>query len=394
MTKNIFLFVLPFLLMACGKTGSQETTGNSSTISAEVAKPLPRFFYQKLAGKIGDNMSIMMDITRQDTHLRGHYIYLSKKQPIQLEGTIDKNGDVNLREYVTLWGKDRAEDKVTGQFVGKMDSKGFKGLWSNGGKSFPFELAEAKEKNYAQLSYESHNKSYQAKGNEGSGTATIDYSYFQIVDCGNETAKAAINQAIMKRVLWRSWGEDSKPAANIDNMMEEFISSYRQDAKDMHMENAGEMQFSYDHILSMQVEHNGNQLLAISYFISTYMGGAHPNSGVEYDNYDLRTGNILTLDEVLVTGYKTKLLPIAEKLFREQNGLVNKSFSEEGYFDMGESTGKFTLTDNVSFQDDALLFTYSQYEIAAYAVGMPEVKVPYTAIKNLIKKEGALGWVL
>lgn len=398
MNKFLFLLGLCFMFIACEKAGNKDNQATNETADKTAAvesKPLPRFFYKKLAGKIGDNMFISMDLTRNDTALEGIYIYLSKKQPIQLSGTIDAEGNVRLAEFVTVRTKDGEDLKETGKFTGKMDNSSFKGTWSGGGKSFPFELTESKDKNYAQLSYESHIKSYKAQGNEGDGGATIDYAYCQVTDCGNEAAKTAINQSIMREILMGTDIEGKqKMYASIEEKMADYIADFRKDATELNTDNAEGMSLNYDDILSTQILYNYNHLLSISYFVSTYMGGAHPNSGVSYKNYDLHSGKILTLNDVLIPNYKSKLLPIAEKLFREQNGVGNQSLADAGYFDMDEDKGKFSLAENVAFQADGLLFTYGQYEIAAYAMGMPGIKVPYTAIKDLIKKDGALAWAL
>ena len=398
MNKFVFLLGISLTLVACSKAGDKETTGENAganNVSAAESKPLPRFFYKKLAGKIGDNMFISMDLTRNDSTLDGIYIYLSKKQPIEISGTIDGAGNVSLSEFVTVRTKEGEDLKETGKFTGKMDNSTFKGTWSGGGKSFPFELTESKDKNYAQLSYESHVKSYKAQGKEGNGGATMDYAYCQVTDCGSDAAKIAINQSIMKEILMGSDIEGKqKMYASMEQKIEDYIANFRKDAKELNIDNPEGMNLNYDDLLSTEVLYNNNHLLSISYFVSTYMGGAHPNSGVTYTNYDLNTGKILTLNDVLVSGYKSKLLPIAEKLFREQNGVGNQSLSDAGYFDMDEDKGKFSLAENVAFQADGLLFTYGQYEIAAYAMGMPGIKVPYTAIKDLIKKDGALAWVL
>lgn len=394
MNKLLFLFGLSLLCVACNKTDSKETneTGNSTSIE-EAGQPLPPLFYLKLAGKIGDNILISMDLTRKDTALFGHYVYLSKNQPLELSGTIDKAGNVKLSEFVPAPGPE-GDVKETGKFVGKIDSKGFKGTWSGGGKSFPFELTEKKDKNYAQLSYESYHNFYQAKGDEGNGTAEIGYDFFQIKEYGNEAVKTAINQTIMNRVLAGSFNEGNKKAPSVDKMMEDFIANFRKDAKEQHKENPDGMELSYSDDYEMGVEYHEHDLLCLSAYFSVYLAGAHPNSGIEYFNFDLKTGKNVTLADVLIPNYKTKLLPIAEKLFRIQNGIGNQSFEEAGYFQMGDSNGKFVLAEEVSFQPDGLLFTYQQYEIAAYALGMSTVKVPYSVIKELIKKESALGWAL
>ena len=52
--------------------------------------------------------------------------------------------------------------------------------------------------------------------------------------------------------------------------------------------------------------------------------------------------------------------------------------------------GEFELNDNFEISEKGLTFLFNQYEIGPYAIGMPEIFIPYSKMKGLIKEDGVL----
>lgn len=117
-------------------------------------------------------------------------------------------------------------------------------------------------------------------------------------------------------------------------------------------------------------------VLAIDTYIFT--GGAHPNSFRIILNFDLETGDLITLDEV-VKDYAA-FSTLAEKNFRKLKG-IEKSVSlvEAGYF-----MEDFKLSTQFALTPTGLQLFYNTYEIAPYVVGVTEFEIPYEQSKGLI----------
>ena len=126
---------------------------------------------------------------------------------------------------------------------------------------------------------------------------------------------------------------------------------------------------------------NDNNILSINIGESFYdFGAAHAQSVGNSYNFDIRTGDIITLDDILVQNYAETLNKIGESIFIETYGSEGWQFEQ----------GSFELTRDFAITPGGLLFSYDQSEIGVYAAGAPEVFIPYKDINNLIKPNGLL----
>lgn len=138
------------------------------------------------------------------------------------------------------------------------------------------------------------------------------------------------------------------------------------------------------------LEINADILYQDSLFISlastvySYTGGAHPNSGQLYRSYDLRTGERITLDEILAEGYERKLNEAAEIEFRMTKEIPpSETLKERGYW---VDEGQFSLNENFAIINKSLIFYFNPYEIAPYSMGPTELELKLTDFVNLIKE--------
>jgi hypothetical protein len=112
-----------------------------------------------------------------------------------------------------------------------------------------------------------------------------------------------------------------------------------------------------------------------------YRGAAHGGGSTETLNFDLHTGKVLGLSDILQAGYGKELKRIAEKFFIAENGNEGWDFTPGG--------GDFALAHNISFTRKGLEFVYDAYEIGPYAAGSPSMCIPWKELKKLII-EGSL----
>lgn len=138
------------------------------------------------------------------------------------------------------------------------------------------------------------------------------------------------------------------------------------------------------------LEVNSDILYQDSLFISvastiySYMGGAHPNSGQLYRSYDLRTGESIQLNDILIDDYESGLNEAAEIEFRMTKEIPpNESLKEKGYW---FEEGKFSLNENFAIINKSLIFYFNPYEIAPYSLGPTELELKLTDFVKLIKE--------
>lgn len=104
-------------------------------------------------------------------------------------------------------------------------------------------------------------------------------------------------------------------------------------------------------------------------------GAAHGMQHVEYVNFDLKAKKRLALQDVLLKGAEAKVL---DSLF-DANAMLLASHDID--------RAKLQLSDNFYYGASGIVFVYPLYELASYAEGMPELKLPYQMAKGLFKPE-------
>lgn len=116
----------------------------------------------------------------------------------------------------------------------------------------------------------------------------------------------------------------------------------------------------------------------------SYSGGIHPNYLFSSVNYDLLTGNVLSLENILTEGSSAEhlcqlvlgaLQPDAEALYSNYADVVLSRFAE------GASG-----SDGWYFSDNGLCFLFSPYEIAPYAAGRVVAEIPYAQLTGVIRE--------
>ena len=128
--------------------------------------------------------------------------------------------------------------------------------------------------------------------------------------------------------------------------------------------------------------------LSSKIFEYSYLGGAHPNSYLNFYNFNLQTGELIKLSDLFIEGFEDELNKIAEQIFRDENGISkDEDLNKAGY---RFEENKFKVNNNFSLNDEGIAFFYNSYEIAPYVMGPTKLFISYSAIKNLICRDGIL----
>ncbi len=118
-----------------------------------------------------------------------------------------------------------------------------------------------------------------------------------------------------------------------------------------------------------------------------YTGGKHPDWTCTSANYDISTGDVLTLSSILAQGATTDTL---HTLTLES--LRNLSEGDYLYEDYANTVNqRFTADPKTDeawyFTQTGLCFYFAPYEIAPYASGVVTVEIPYEKLTGLLKSE-------
>ena len=125
-------------------------------------------------------------------------------------------------------------------------------------------------------------------------------------------------------------------------------------------------------------------VLSLSGTQNIYSGGTHGALGCVSANYDLTTGDVLTLGSIMhMDATKEQFIQIIiEKLASQAEELQLFTGFEDGvYHRLG---GDENLYEDFFFSTTGLNFYFAPYEIAPYAAGVINVEIPYHELTGLI----------
>lgn len=373
MKKTLLLLSAVIFLAACNTPASKEKTEETPATGAAA---LPLNFYKKLKGKIGENMMITVDLIKQhdslnnSNSLEGHYYYDKVGMPLKLYGTINDSGKFELKEV-------NSNGDNTGLFDGQFISENqATGTWTNpkNKKQYPFEIkvSEADNIDFRFSEYYNQNckvadanlKSTKKDTLNWFDTACVSVHISLAYLAGNDKVSQKINATLIKQMLDMTGGE--KPEGSIM----QFLHS---------IDNAGPGDIMEAEYSSGIVSNEGNVLsMDVSGWQNT--GGAHPNGFWFLLNFDKRTGDTISLLDVVKPETIDELVYRGKEQFIKENGDIK----ENGWF---WDDGNFFLSNNFSIGKGGLHFVYQAYEAGPYAMGMPEFFLPWSKIKDIVRPE-------
>ena len=187
-----------------------------------------------------------------------------------------------------------------------------------------------------------------------------------------------LNDTIVKRLL-DAYSVTEKPDGTLQQQAKNFIKAYEDDTTKTSAA-------AYSLESSAKVIRQDSSLVTVEISIYAYAGGAHGNGEITYINWDTKKNKKISLDDILISGYKKQLTVVAEKIFRAQEKLSDTSSLQDYFF----KDQKFALNNNFLITPLGLKFYYNNYEIKPYAAGPTELAIPYTQIKSLLRLNAVL----
>ncbi len=135
---------------------------------------------------------------------------------------------------------------------------------------------------------------------------------------------------------------------------------------------AGNYSYSEVEILTGRVMHVQDDILSYGMEQYVYTGGAHGVSNRYFYNYDLRTGELISEEDIFIEGYEEKLADILRHNLVAQNPetqVIDDLYQTEYDVD------KIVPNNNFYYTEDGIIYVFNPYEIAPYAYGETEIMV-------------------
>ncbi len=384
-TRKIILILLPIGVViasgACRRQSQSVPQSTNSNLAVTQEKPAggeasvgERSYFRGTIAAGANNLKIEMTLVRDGERVSGSYFYPKVGKNIELNGTVDKDANVDLRE------RDDS-GKETGIFKGKwkaavepyeLGMANIAGKWSrpDGAKETTFELTQqpidfsaAAARFVAKVIKEANKQS----------RYRIDVVYPQIegdarFDKFNKEARAMVTKNV---AAFKTSETSNETDAGSEIPAETQTSTLDSD---------------------YQIRLAADDLISIEFTESAYSGGAaHPNSYTTVLNYDVRNGKKLALADLfnaksnyvkVISDYCIKDLKQQAK--KEKDSMLTDDMIQSGASARAENFNAWTITKQ------GLWITFDPYQVAAYAAGPQQVLVPYAALKALIKSDGPI----
>lgn len=126
---------------------------------------------------------------------------------------------------------------------------------------------------------------------------------------------------------------------------------------------------------SYKVSYNKNEYLSIVNYYDIYTGGAHGMRYMKSHNIDLKTGKDYNLSEIFNKGYDYK---------KVIDGIIlnEMTANKDQYFEESITNFKGIEMNHPYYVEAGNLVVYfTEYELAPYAHGIPEFKVPLSKLE-------------
>ena len=181
------------------------------------------------------------------------------------------------------------------------------------------------------------------------------------------------------------------PQQAVDNYAKAYIENYKEDVKifaennDAHDDN--EEYFSYYETTSNQITFNKGDILVFQITQSNYKGGASSYEFFKNHVINLKTGKLITEEDIFKPGYEKLLTSIFKDYLIKSNKVQTINELEDlGYLGIDE----MIPNDNFLLDDKGITYVFNKGEYSAYKLDAIKIFIPYNEIELALKNDSPI----
>lgn len=228
---------------------------------------------------------------------------------------------------------------------------------------------------------------------ETSGSCARFLARYPVITGGvRRPVQEAVNNALVRTVargVVIDGDEGEAPFAvpeTLEAAADEFLASWREARAELPAEAMGPGQWSDER--RMHVIYADHRVLSVELATFSYTAGAHPNTFIHLESYDLATGNPLALADLVAAGAEPRLEELGEKAFRRQRQVPETASLEAAGFWFEDD--RFRLNDNFAVTGAGLTFLFNPYEVAPYVFGPTRITVLWSELGDLLRPDAPI----
>lgn len=238
------------------------------------------------------------------------------------------------------------------------------------------------------ISYDSISVSriYHLDNDSTKPSCSLKITYIFPVKFADEKILATVQKELNFALMEDEKYEPMKPQDAINKYVEDYVEKYKTDAKEQFpdWQESGDTEdyFSYYKTLDTKVIFDMDDILSYQISSMDYKGGA--NSSTAYRNIviDLKTGNILSEQDIFLPEYRKLLNAILIRKIVAQNKVQKpEDLLEFGYWGIED----LTSNENFLVDNNGLTYIFNPGEYSAPSLGEIRVSLPYNEIRDLLR---------
>lgn len=212
------------------------------------------------------------------------------------------------------------------------------------------------------------------------------------------------NKEVLKKIQTQfvsSYFGDAYEGLSPEEAVKKYTEDYIEAYKDLEDDFATEMKrakdspvgswFSYYEMSENETVYNRNGLLSYMVAFENYTGGAHGAHSYFNHVIDLKTGEPVLEKDVFIEDFEDELAELLVAEIAKQNEVSDpKELEDMGFFSVDEiyPNGNFLVNET------GITYSFNEYEIAAYVVGVIHVHLPYEGIERLLQQESPISHLI
>lgn len=187
--------------------------------------------------------------------------------------------------------------------------------------------------------------------------------------------------------------DELTPKNAVDKYLEHYTEEYKSLSNDFYADQQNiqgsqlPQWYWYQLNIANKIQFQNDSLLSYAVEYSDYTGGAHGSFRVTYVNVDLTDLVTLSEEDLFVPNYKKRLTDVLLSQLTEKYGVASPDLLiEQGFFTIDD----IVPNNNFWMNEQGLHYSFNQYEVAPYAMGVIDVTIPYSKLTDILKSNGII----
>lgn len=247
-------------------------------------------------------------------------------------------------------------------------------------------------KNDVQFSTIEKEKTYHLLDNQENPNCNLQLSFTYPTEYNNKEILHKIQYLFVYSYFGEAY-ETLSPEKAVARYTEDYLEAYKELEEDFKEEvkNADTTPvgswYSYYEMSTNDINFNMDDILCFTVCFENYTGGAHGSHSATNHVINLKTGELITEKDVFIDGFEDRLAQILVDHIASQNNVENiKELENIGFFSVDE----IYPNNNFLVNETGITYSFNEYEIAAYVVGITNVHLPYEKIHHLLRTESPI----